>query len=174
GLDNMITQRRADFDAIGGEPKAFDVKDQNGQPLSLEKFKGKPVMIDFWATWCGPCRAELPNVLAAYKKYHDKGFEIVGISLDQDEKEFKSFIKAKGMTWPQFFDGKGWGNEVAQLYGVRSIPQTYLLDQDGKIYRVGLRGDSLSRAVGALLAKGGATTKDPKGASQKPAAKADK
>ncbi len=75
--------------------------------LSLAGYKGKVVLVDFWATWCGPCVDELPNVIAAYKKYHDKGFEIVGISLDQDKAKLEEFLKEKGMTWPQFLDGKG-------------------------------------------------------------------
>jgi thiol-disulfide isomerase/thioredoxin len=85
----------------------FNEKDLAGEPLSIAKFKGKVVLVDFWATWCGPCRGELPNVLAAYKKYHDKGFEIIGISLDRDENALKSFIKENGMVWPQYFDGLG-------------------------------------------------------------------
>lgn len=157
-IEQFVAQKKASLEMIGEEPKAFDVKDAAGQPLSLAKYKGKVVLLDFWATWCGPCRAELPNVIATYKKYHDKGFEIVGVSLDEDEQAFKDFIKSKGMTWSQFFDGKGWKNEVSVLYGVQSIPQTYLIDTSGKIYRIGLRGDALGRTVNALLAK---SAKDP-------------
>jgi thiol-disulfide isomerase/thioredoxin len=152
-IAQFVERRKASLEPIGTEPKPFEVKDQEGRPLSLAGLKGKVVLIDFWATWCGPCRAELPNVLETYRKYHDQGFEIVGISLDQDEDAFREFIQDEGMTWPQFFDGKGWGNEIAVLYGVQGIPQTYLLDRDGKIQRVGLRGDALERAVGALLRK---------------------
>ena len=152
-VGQIVMRRRAEISAIGTTPKTFEVKDQNGQPLSLENLKGKVVLVDFWATWCGPCREELPNVLAAYEKFHSKGFEIVGVSLDEDEKAFREFIKSEGMTWPQFFDGNGWENELAQLYGVQSIPATYLLDREGKIVRIGLRGEALSTAVEKLLAQ---------------------
>ena len=108
-------------------------------------------MIDFWATWCGPCVGELPNVLAAYEKYHAKGFEILGISLDQDKGAFEKFIADRKMTWRHYFDGKGWQNEVAQLYGVNSIPATYLIGPDGKIVAVGLRGEALGRQLAKML-----------------------
>jgi len=111
----------------------FDEKDVTGKPISVANYKGKVVLIDFWATWCGPCVAELPNVLKAYEKHHSKGFEIIGISLDQDQTKLTTFTKQKNMTWQQFFDGKGWGNKLAAKYGVNSIPATYLLDGDGKI-----------------------------------------
>jgi thiol-disulfide isomerase/thioredoxin len=125
----------------------FDVKDINEQPLSLAKFKGKTVLIDFWATWCGPCVAELPNVLKAYEQYHDKGFEIIGISLDQDKDKLTSFIKQRKMNWPQFFDGQGWQNSLAQEYGINSIPATYLVDGKGNIIGKNLRGEALVEAV---------------------------
>jgi thiol-disulfide isomerase/thioredoxin len=129
----------------------FNEKDLAGEPLSIAKFKGKVVLVDFWATWCGPCVAELPNVLAAYKKYHDKGFEIIGISLDQDENALKSFIKEKGMVWPQYFDGKSWDSKLGQKYGLNSIPMTFLLDQEGKIVAKGLRGSALDAQLAKLL-----------------------
>jgi thiol-disulfide isomerase/thioredoxin len=111
------------------------------------------VLVDFWATWCGPCVGELPNVLAAYGKYHDKGFEVIGISLDQDEIALKSFIKAKGMVWPQYFDGKGWDGKLCQKYGVISIPETFLLDQEGKIVAKELRGPALDEKLAEMLGK---------------------
>jgi len=129
----------------------FNEKDLAGEPLSIAKFKGKVVLVDFWATWCGPCRGELPNVLAAYKKYHDKGFEIIGISLDQDENTLKSFIKENGMAWPQYFDGLGWGSKLGQKYGINSIPMTFLLDQEGKIVATGLRGPALDAQLAGML-----------------------
>jgi peroxiredoxin len=135
--------------------KAPDFSGQNysGKQLSLIDLRGKLVVLDFWATWCGPCRVELPNVLKTYGKYHDKGFEIIGISLDQDQKQLESFVKDKKMTWPQFFDGKGWQNKLAQKYGVNSIPATYLLDGDGKIIAKDLRGEELEAAIAKALAK---------------------
>jgi thiol-disulfide isomerase/thioredoxin len=131
----------------------FNEKDLAGEPLSIAKFKGKVVLVDFWATWCGPCVAELPNVLAAYKKYHDKGFEVIGISLDQDANVLKNFIKEKGMVWPQYFDGKGWGSKLGQKYGINSIPMTFLLDPEGKIVAKGLRGPALDAQLAKMLSK---------------------
>jgi thiol-disulfide isomerase/thioredoxin len=131
----------------------FNEKDLAGEPLSIAKFKGKVVLVDFWATWCGPCRGELPNVLAAYNKYHDKGFEVIGISLDQDENALKNFIKEKGMAWPQYFDGKGWGSKLGQKYGINSIPMTFLLDQEGRIVAKELRGPALDAQLARMLSK---------------------
>jgi thiol-disulfide isomerase/thioredoxin len=132
----------------------FDEKDLDGKSLSVANFKGKVVLVDFWATWCGPCVMELPNVIKAYEKHHDKGFEIIGISLDQDQEKLKSFIKQKNMGWQQYFDGKGWGNKLAQKYGVQSIPATFLLNQEGKIIGRDLRGDTaLDQAVDKALGK---------------------
>jgi len=128
-------------------------KDLAGKPLSISGFKGKVVLVDFWDTWCGPCVAELPNVLKAYEKHHAAGFEIVGISLDSDRQKLETFIKQKNMTWPQFFDGQGWQNKLGQKYGVNSIPATYLLDGEGKIIGSNLRGEALEAAVAKALAK---------------------
>ena len=131
----------------------FDEKDVAGKPISVSNYKGKVVLVDFWATWCGPCRAELPNVLKTYENYHSKGFEIIGVSLDQSEEKLTGFTKDKNMTWQQFFDGKGWANKLAAKYGIQSIPATYLLDREGKIIGKGLRGEDLETAVSKALAK---------------------
>ena len=128
-------------------------KDINGAPLSISGLKGKVVLVDFWATWCGPCVAELPNVLAAYAKYHAQGFEIVGISLDRSEDALKTFVKEKGMTWAQYFDGQGWDSKLGKQYGVTSIPATYLLGRDGVIVAKDLRGPALEAELARLLAE---------------------
>lgn len=137
--------------AVGQPFPAFDEKDLNGQSLSPANFKGKVVLIDFWATWCGPCVAELPNVLAAYEKFHGKGFEIIGISLDQSRDALTTFIKEKNMPWAQYFDGLGWKNKLGEQFGIHSIPATYLLDRDGKIVAKGLRGPDLASKLAELL-----------------------
>lgn len=131
----------------GAQFPDFNEKDVTGKPLSIADYKGKVVMIDFWATWCPPCRGEVPNVVATYQKYHDKGFEIIGVSLDQDQQKLLDFTKQNNMTWRQYFDGQGWGNALAVKYGIQSIPMTFLLDGNGKIIGKDLRGQDLTDAV---------------------------
>jgi thiol-disulfide isomerase/thioredoxin len=139
--------------AVGSKLPDFDEKDLAGNPLSIASHKGKIVMIDFWATWCPPCRAELPNVIATYQKHHTEGFDIIGVSLDEDRAKLDAFLKKQDMTWPQFFDGKGWSNKLAVKYGIESIPATFLLDGDGNIIGKDLRGDDLEAAVAKAVAK---------------------
>jgi peroxiredoxin len=138
---------------VGAKFPDFDEKDLAGKPLSIANYKGKVVLIDFWATWCGPCVQELPNVLKAYEKHHAAGFEIIGISLDKDEQKLKTFIEEKKVTWQQYFDGKGWESKLAGKYGIQSIPATYLLDGEGKILGSNLRGEALEEAVAKALSK---------------------
>ena len=137
---------------VGAKFPDFNETDVAGQPLSIADHKGKVVLVDFWAMWCGPCRIELPNVIAAYQKYHAKGFDIVGVSLDEDKAPLLSYIKDQNMTWPQFFDGQGWSNKLAVKYGIQSIPATFLLNGEGKIIGKELRGDALDKAVASALA----------------------
>lgn len=136
---------------VGATFPDFSVKDLDGNDLTLSDYRGKVVLLDFWATWCAPCISELPNVLAAYSRYHEEGFEIIGISLDEDREALERFLKQMKMPWPQYYDGKGWGNELSRKYGVQSIPATYLLNKDGKIIGSELRGSALGAAVATAL-----------------------
>ena len=140
--------------AVGAVFPDFSETDLNDQPLSVASLKGKVVLVDFWATWCPPCRAELPNVIKTYQKHHSEGFEIIGVSLDSDRAKLDAFLKQQdGMTWPQYFDGQGWGNKLAAKYGVEAIPFALLIGPDGKIIGKELRGEELEEAVTAALAK---------------------
>lgn len=118
--------------------------------LSNYAGKGNYVLVDFWASWCGPCREEMPNLVKAYKKYHAKGFEVVGISLDQSKEDWVSSLKKLHMTWPQLSDLKGWECKGAQTYSVRSIPHTVLISPEGKIIKKDLRGEELEKELATL------------------------
>ena len=115
-----------------------------------ELVKDGPIMIDFWATWCGPCIAELPSVKKTYKKLNPKGFQIIGISLDTKESALKRFIEKENMPWPQFFDGKGWSNSLAKKHGIRSIPAMWLVDKQGNLVDLNARAN-LEQKVEDLL-----------------------
>ena len=130
-------------------PLDLDVTAMDGSHVNLEKLRGKVVLLDFWATWCGPCVQEAPKVVATYNKLHDKGFEIVGISLDQNKESVVRFTKKLGMTWPQYFDED---KTVSSRFGIEAIPGMWLIDKEGHVASVDARGD-LSGKVEKLLAK---------------------
>ena len=136
---------------IGLPAIPFSAKTPAGKPIKLEDYRGKVVLLDFWASWCAPCRKEMPNVKNVYSNYHDKGFEIIGISLDDKEPNFKRYVQSEQMPWPQIYDGKGWQSELGMLYAVSAIPATYLIDREGKIRYKNVRGEELGRAVKELV-----------------------
>lgn len=139
--------------AVGTKFIDFEMKTPEEKAVKLSDYagKGKVVLVDFWASWCGPCRREMPNLVEAYAKYKGKNFEIVGVSLDQDAEAWKESIKSLKMTWPQMSDLKLWQNEGAQLYAVNSIPHTVLIDGEGTIIARGLHGDGLAEKLAEVV-----------------------
>jgi len=129
----------------------FTLTTNEGKPFALSSLKGKIVLIDFWASWCGPCRKENPNVINVYKKYHPKGFEILAVSLDDKQEKWLEAIAKDGLPWYHVSDLKGWESDVAKLYGVDAIPFTVLLDKEGKIIAKGLRGKNLEAKLEELF-----------------------
>ena len=139
--------------AVGTKFPDFTTTDTVGKPLSLANYKGKVVLVDFWATWCLPCVAQLPYVLKTYSKYHSQGFEVVGVSLDDNQQKLQVFAKNQNMTWPQACDGQGMDGKLPTQYGIDSIPKTFLLNGQGIIIAKDLRGNALEQAVSNALAK---------------------
>jgi thiol-disulfide isomerase/thioredoxin len=136
---------------IGKQAPAFTMNDMNNKPVSLSDFKGKYVLVDFWASWCGPCRMENPNVVKAYQKYKDKNFTILGVSLDKDKDKWVEAILADGLNWMHVSDLQFWNSQAVKVFHFDGIPYNVLIDPNGKIIAESLRGDALEAKLKELL-----------------------
>lgn len=146
---DMITKMLST--TVGQEAPEINLPSPDGKEIALSSLRGKVVLIDFWASWCGPCRKEMPNVVKAYAKFKPKGFEIYGVSLDQEKDRWVEAIAKDGITWPQVSDLQYWKSVAAQLYNVQGIPYTVLLDKEGKIIAKNLRGEELEKKLTEIL-----------------------
>ena len=139
-----------------GQPMELAGITLNGRPLDMRAFQGKVVLVDFWATWCGPCRAEIPNILETWNRYHDKGFEVIAISVDQDVQALQAFVAKEQPPWTVVADNHPANRQsMGSKYGIRGIPAFYLLGRDGKVAAVNCRGPRLAQEVARLMAAGG-------------------
>jgi peroxiredoxin len=147
----ILAANKSVTSATSSIPADFTQNDVNDKPVSLSSFKGQYVLLDFWASWCGPCRRENPNVVKAYNRFKDKNFTILGISLDQDKAKWLKAISDDNLPWTHVSDLKGWGNVVGQQFQVQSIPANFLLDPTGKIIGSNLRGEELEKKLEEVL-----------------------
>ncbi len=137
---------------VGYPATNFSQTTPDGKTINLSDYKGKKyVLVDFWASWCGPCRGENPNVVAAYNKYKEKGFTVLGVSFDQNKDQWLAAVQKDNLTWDHVSDLKGWGNEVGKLFGITSIPQNFLVDKEGKIVGKNLRGPALEEKLNEIF-----------------------
>jgi peroxiredoxin len=136
---------------VGKTIPDFEQADVNGKMVNIKSFRGKYVLVDFWASWCGPCRGENPNVVAAYNKYKSKNFTVLSISLDKTKDSWVEAIKKDGLNWTNVSDLKFWSNAVAQQFGITSIPQNFLVDPNGVIIDKNLRGEALEQKLASIL-----------------------
>ncbi|HYG40216.1 MAG TPA: TlpA disulfide reductase family protein [Cytophagales bacterium] len=148
---NILASMPKPSPQVGETAPNIILPDPDGKSISLESLRGKVVLIDFWASWCGPCRQENPNVVRVFNKYKDKGFTIYGVSLDKDRDRWLQAIEKDQLTWHHVSDLKFWNSKGAELYGVRSIPATYLIGKDGKIIAKNLRGEKLEFEIKRVL-----------------------
>ena len=157
GTSVAAGRQAADADSANsdGFVISFTMADINGRQVSVadEFAKHEITIIDFWASWCGPCRQEMPNLVSLYGKYKDKGLGIVGVSLDEDGGQWTEAVSSMNMTWTQLSDLQGWHNSAAQMYGIQAIPFTIIVDKNGKVLDAGLRGEELSAYVANRLGR---------------------
>ena len=142
---------RLEQQALAGAPLDWKFTAVDGREVDFSQLRGRVILIDYWASWCPDCLRALPSVLAAYRKYHDKGFDIVGISLDSDQDALLAFLKKHAMPWPQQYDGKGFDTALAARYGVRGIPEMWLVGTDGRVAATGVQADDLDVQIFKLL-----------------------
>jgi peroxiredoxin/predicted negative regulator of RcsB-dependent stress response len=148
------------LDKVGKPAPSFTSEDINGKAVRLDAYRGKYVLIDFWATWCAPCISELPRLQAAYRTYHDAGFAIIGVSLDESKTAVVDFARARNLPWPQLHNASG-SADLVEGFGVSSIPATYLIDPEGTVIRLDVRGKALDEALKRLIKSPVKTTRRP-------------
>jgi peroxiredoxin len=148
---NELIEQIKENAGFGKPAKQFVREDISGKEISFEKYLGKVVLIDFWATWCSPCLAEMPNLKKLYDEFKDQDFEIIGISVDTDKEQLNKYLKEKGIEWPIIFGGKGWNDETKELYGVQLIPASWVIDKKGIVRHSQIKGEKLRNAIAELI-----------------------